>query len=360
MLDRLEHLPGVMALTQLIQPSPGSGSGSSFSYPQGQKSSRISMESKSSSSKSPSHINDTSNKPYNRNRNPLAIEALRLIELSDRTSAVMKSSHISSLLLTDPLLAIYRMYGELSGLGSGGSGRGGVVETRVEVVGYEDMAGEVIGRAEEWEADMVMIGWGGASGVGHSGGQRQHGLYEEQGNNPFDMLFRPPGAAGGGGVGVSAKSGAVMHSSQFVRGVFAQARNVDVALFVDVAAASVGAPVISNMGMAMGTGKPHLFLPFFGGPDDRLALEFLVQVVSESGGDSGGMTATVVRMVKRDLEEGDEGEDVVMMLPGVHLGDGKMKMGPAEEANMLTIASVCSFFPFHDCFILLLTFMGNK
>jgi hypothetical protein len=45
-------------------------------------------------------------------------------------------------------------------------------------------------------------------------------------------------------------------------------------------------------------GKKHIFLPFFGGPDDRLALKLLIQIVSASP----DISASVVRVTKSDLQ----------------------------------------------------------
>src|SRR5882757_2264184 len=45
--------------------------------------------------------------------------------------------------------------------------------------------------------------------------------------------------------------------------------------------------------------QQHIFFPFFGGPDDRLALEFVVQLCANPK-----MGATVVRMEKGGVESG--------------------------------------------------------
>ena len=42
---------------------------------------------------------------------------------------------------------------------------------------------------------------------------------------------------------------------------------------------------------------PHIFLPFFGGPDDRLALSFVVQLCMH-----GAVSATVVRIRQLDSD----------------------------------------------------------
>jgi hypothetical protein len=77
--------------------------------------------------------------------------------------------------------------------------------------------------------------------------------------------------------------------SQFVRKVFASSAS-DVALFID-------------RGLSTDSGStiyPHVFLPFTGGPDDRLALSFVIQLCLH-----GAITATVVRM----HEQASDGKD---------------------------------------------------
>ena len=78
-------------------------------------------------------------------------------------------------------------------------------------------------------------------------------------NNPLEALFRS--AAG------FEESASVIHS-QFVRSVFAQAKTTDVALFID----QPNVPV-----------NQHVFLRFFGGSGDRLALKFVCRFVRIQG-----------------------------------------------------------------------------
>ena len=89
-------------------------------------------------------------------------------------------------------------------------------------------------------------------------------------STPFDALFRMD------------RSSSLPHT-HFVRSVFAQA----------------GTNVMLLIGRAPFTarGKTHVFLPFFGGPDDRLALDFVVQLCANPR-----VSATVVHITKRDIE----------------------------------------------------------
>jgi hypothetical protein len=278
-LDKLEHLPGAMALAQLIQPS----------VPVDDKRKRSSTESRLSSK--------AALRPPS-----ISIEALRLIELSDRTSAVMKSSASETLLHTDPLLAIFRMYGQLNDL---------PITPAMSIVPYDDLSYSVAEHARNHGSDMIMVPWLPPTKDGNSvtdapPSAAMPSTPKFSSNNPFDLLFKS---------GID-KPASVLHS-QFVRGVFAQS-SVDVALFVDRTAA----------GTQTG-GSQHVFLPFFGGPDDRLALEFVVQIC-----ENPRVTATVLRMVKKDVEV------VVSPVPTAYAADTKGTPVVPEESNLLTVASV--------------------
>jgi len=92
--------------------------------------------------------------------------------------------------------------------------------------------------------------------------------------NPFDGVFHKTTT-------VDQTSSVVF--SEFIRNVFARSPS-DVALFVD---RGLNIGYVSN--------NQHLFLPFFGGPDDRLALNFLGQLC-----ENPSVTATVVRLVTKN------------------------------------------------------------
>jgi len=87
--------------------------------------------------------------------------------------------------------------------------------------------------------------------------------------------------------------------SQFIRGVFVQSA-ADVALIIDR-----GAPNSINSSHLVAVDGHHIFLPFFGGPDDRLALTLLVQLCQNNT----SVNATVVWITK---SEGDLETDSII------------------------------------------------
>lgn len=323
-LDKIEHVPGMMALAQLLQPPPP------------QYSERDPLAQAGSASPGSSGARSVDQKPLRGSDTGIQIEALRLIELEDRTSAVMKSSVADSLIHSDPVLGIFRTFGELNDM---------EVSPSLEIVPYEQMAGSVAEHTKRCGAQLVLVPWlppvlpSGSEGQqgGHGHGQdapvtpRTPAITGHENWNPFEALFRTNVHGG-------ERSASVLHS-QFIRGVFAQA-STDVALFVDR-----GLTRFPGAGLGLRAGsrrQQHLYLPFFGGPDDRLALEFVVQVCAREG-----VRATVVRVRKR---EGGFGEGASTAAAGLlhpdaaRLVDEKVPDMALENANVranqLTVASV--------------------
>ncbi|KAI6096781.1 hypothetical protein EDD16DRAFT_1773297, partial [Pisolithus croceorrhizus] len=243
-LDKLEHMPGVMAFTQLILPTPSSPS-------------------------SVTSVTSTA-ETVDLKKPEVTVDALRLIELSDRTSAVMRSSAADTLIYTDPLLGIFRMFGELNDL---------AVSTSLSVVPFDDFPHRVADHALRHASQLVLLPWLPPTSGYHNSMETEATPTTPKSprfeHNPFEAFF--------GSFSKVDKSASAMNS-QFVRSVFAQSKT-DVAVFIDTGDRS-GAG-----------GSQHVFFPFFGGPDDRLALEFVVQLCLNPR-----ITATVVRYIKQDVD----------------------------------------------------------
>lgn len=278
-LDKLEHVPGMMALTQLVRSAPPSLEGVT---PASDHKRRRSTSSSAFASPRTS------------------VEALRLIELSDRVSAVMKSSVTDTLIHTDPLLSIFKMFGQLNHIN---------ITPCMSIVKYEDMSYNVAERARDFGSDMILLPWIPPTRDNSEGAVYPHAPLSSEtpkatSINPFDILFKTT-------TGLDASASAV--HSHFIRSVFSQA-STDVALYVD-----------QTVLRSSDSSTQHIFLPFFGGPDDRLALEFIAQIC-----ENPRVIATVVRIIKRDVDA------PITRATSAHFGPEKT----TEEMNALTVASV--------------------
>ncbi|KIY45592.1 hypothetical protein FISHEDRAFT_66875 [Fistulina hepatica ATCC 64428] len=282
-LDKLDHLPSMMALTQLIEPiSPTESvttTPASATTPHDAPRGCVPLLSPAQKS-IPTHL-----------------EVLRFIELSDRTSAVMKSSAADTILQTDPLLAVFKMFGQLNNF---------VMSTALSIVPYDDLSRTVAKHAQQASSDMIMIPW--LPPYPSIDNSALPATPRTTAANPFDTLF------GRGG-----DSSIFAVHSQFVRGVFMQAET-DVALFVDQE---------GTLHQARSSSRQHLFVPFFGGPDDRLALEFVVQLC-----ENPRISATIIKLSKAEVDP------ALAKVENAYLG-GELT-GEGANNNMLTVTSAAT------------------
>jgi len=249
-LEKIEQIPAVMTLTQLLQlpatVAPTEAITSSASSITGDEKDVLAT---------PPGL------PYEmhgvQTPSRISIDALRLIELTNRTSAVLKSQFVDALMHSDPVLSVVRTFGYLNRM---------AVSTALAIVSHEDFASYISEHVRKTSTQMLILPWSTA-------------------NTSVDEVAQ------------SGSSSTVVNSfnfqnistvqTQFFRKVFL-ASPTDVALFVDR-----GLP--HTVGEQAGQ---HIFLPFFGGPDDRLALSFLVQLCMNPS-----TSATVVRLTTVGSDE---------------------------------------------------------
>ncbi|KAF8214100.1 potassium:hydrogen antiporter [Mycena galopus ATCC 62051] len=243
-LDKIEQIPAAMTLAQLLQPP-------TFQPP----SYASSVVDEKGLEVAPA---------FSQWRGRTKIDALRLVELTSRASDVLKSQEADLLLHNDPIVSVFRTFGYLNRI---------LVSAALSVVNYDDFPDAIAQHAVDSESQMVILPWSrGATSVldeqetpGRTSGIR----------NPFDGIFHK--------TTTQDQTSSVVYSD-FIRKVFLRSIT-DVALFVDRGL---------NLQYS-GSTDQHLFLPFIGGPDDRLALAFLVQLCANPG-----VNATVFRIRKTD------------------------------------------------------------
>ena len=249
-LDSVEQLPSAMTLIQLLRRP-------SMNTPSVTERTSIDKASIQSEALAVSYLPKQST---------IYIDALRLVELTERTSAVMKSQAADTLVLNDPVLSVFRIFGRLNHFS---------MSAALTVISYDEFPTQVADHVRENGSQLTVIPWlvspSSATGASSSSHTTSY--------NPFDSLFS----------NTSGKDeAAALLRSQFVRKVFANSSS-DVALFIDR-----GLLTDSNSSI-----YPHIFLPFFGGPDDRLALSFVIQLCMHEG-----VSATVIRLQRLETDGG--------------------------------------------------------
>ncbi|KAI9447948.1 cation/H+ exchanger [Lactarius indigo] len=210
-LDGMEQLPSAMTLLQLLR-RPSTGTRSS--------------------------------------RPPISIDALRLVELTERTSAVLRSQAADTLVHNDPVVSVFRTFGRLNHFSMSCCTLSHQSRRVSPPMWWITSA--------RTGSQMTIIPWLISSATGASSSSHTTSY------SPFDSLFS--------NTHEKDEAAALLLRSQFVRKVFANSSS-DVALFVDRGLLTDSSSSI----------YPHIFLPFFGGPDDRLALTFVIQLCMQDG-----------------------------------------------------------------------------
>lgn len=222
-LNNVEYLPPMMMLVQLLQPLSAQ-----LTLPQKKTDS---VQSNSS----------------------ITVHVLRLVELTQRISTVMKISESEETMLHDPIMNIFRTFGQLNFV---------KVKANLAVVAQQDFAQNVAERTEDTDANLVIIPWGGA------------GAIIDDPSNPF--------------VGPREKKETSPQVAHFVQGVFTEVtRRANVGVLVD-RGLGVSSTEKNDNKMSI-----RIFLPFFGGIDDREALTFILQLLEHPN-----VTVCVLRITK--------------------------------------------------------------
>lgn len=293
-LNKVEHLPAVMTLTQFLQPPLPSSSTTSATSISSTDEKLESLTAALPSLPSPQAPVLSDGTPR------VTIDALRLIELTDRTSAVMKVSAAEELMQRDTLISVLRTFGHLNRI---------PVSSALSVVNRDSFWSSVTSHARETDSDLVVVPWTSAPSAIDEGSQNASGITPQ---NPFDAIF--------GGRSAAVDKATSMFYSQFIRRVFVES-STDVALFIDRG--------LSPLETSASYGQ-HVFLPFFGGPDDRLALAFVTQLCLHSA-----VSASIVRVSKTEAL----GEAVTRTTVDVKTD----QIAANLAANNMTVHSVSKF-----------------
>jgi len=231
-LNKVEYLPPMMMLVQLLQPLSAIVRQQVEEKGEKDKTATVSTQSNTS----------------------ITVHVLRLIELTQRISTVMKISETEET-LHDPIMNLFRSFGQLNFV---------KVKANLAVVAQQDFAQHVAERAEDTDANLIIVPWGGA------------GAIIDDPSNPF--------------VGPREKKETSPQVASFTQEVFSEVTyRASVGVFVD---RGLG---ISSLNQKEGITNISIrvFLPFFGGIDDREALAFVTQLL-----DHPNVTVDILRIIK--------------------------------------------------------------
>lgn len=209
----------------------------------------------------------------------LQVHGVRLLELTERNSSVMKSSEADDYTVHDPVVNAFRTFAQLNHVAVSGD---------VSVVSESSYAETINGKASDMASDMVLIPWSETGAI--SEGDQSHFFSESSSQDRFSsgpqMNFMQ-------NVLDTATCSAVI----FINRGFGNAPSQDVrALKRTVSGLSIRHEITVSPVTDL---KRHVFFPFFGGADDRVALRLVVQLAHNAN-----ITATIVHIRTASTTEG--------------------------------------------------------
>lgn len=230
---------------------------------------------------------------------PLEVQGVRMLELTERTSSVMKVSEVDSTTYNDPVTATFRTFAQLHRI---------AVSSTVSVVPATSYADVLNTQATDYVSDLVLIPWTkNSSGVsddvsGHSGSQEAFIQQALRTATRTTAVFLSPG------FGCPDETCEPRPLTRTTSGLSLRSRH-------------------HREAPTRPTTDPshHIYLPFFGGVDDRVALRFVLQLAQKSN-----VTATIVHFQLSGPSDAQK--------PGAHIAGEDASKTTSEEGSSSRLA----------------------
>ena len=249
-------------------------------------------------------------------KRPLQVHGLRMLELTERLSSVMKDTEIEDVSTKDPVVNSFHSFGQLNNLATSGE---------VEIVPEGSYAHTLARAASEHGTDMVLLPWSESGSLSETTNTTvEHSRQRMLENGPHTLFL------------ASFLNEAPCHAAVFVNNNITSLAQREQEPLSPLSPMKSRHSLRSTHGvssMPLAPRTHHIFFPFFGGLDDRTALRFVLRLARKTN-----VTATIVFM---DLSPNPDSE--VVRTPA----NASAKNGPPNFPTALsteTIEQEISFF----------------
>ena len=199
-------------------------------------------------------------------KQPLEVHGVRLIELTERTSSVMKVTAQDEFANRDPVVNAFRTFAQLNNVAVSGD---------VQIVLQESYAEVLSSQALDHTSDLVLIPWS-----------------ETYRDTEFDTYKDKISSGSQDDFIRKILAEAVCNTAVFYnRGFGGTSTNEPKSLRRTVSGVSLGS-YLERPIKPIADWSHHIYFPFFGGADDRVALRFVLQLAAKPN-----ITATIVRFI---------------------------------------------------------------
>ncbi|EEQ87044.1 K+ homeostasis protein Kha1 [Blastomyces dermatitidis ER-3] len=213
---------------------------------------------------------------FSKKERPVEVHGLRLIELTDRDSSVMKVSEARDYSFSDPILNTFRTFSQLNTL---------TVSGAVVISPEHAYAETIVNKARDLSSDFILLPWS------ETGGMSEHQI----------LLFDDKTEKFSTGPHTAFVSN-ILKNAKCPVGVFVNkgfggpqlTRPQPGHLSRSVSGTSVYKSADITLSPALNQGH-HIFFPYFGGADDKVALRLVLQLAKNTT-----VTATIMHVDTTD------------------------------------------------------------
>lgn len=193
---------------------------------------------------------------------PIEVHGVRILELTERESSVMKVAEADEYSLYDPLVNTFRAFGRLHNV---------AVSGEVAVVPQAYYADTLTSRAAELSSDLLLLPWSETGSVSESTLLSPQRMHDKFARGPFADLV------------AHVLDEARCNTAVFVnRGFGGAAAPAPPHLHLSRTLSGMSVPVRRPSVAALRTQAHHIFLPYFGSADDRVALRFVLRLAADA------------------------------------------------------------------------------
>lgn len=207
---------------------------------------------------------------------PLAVHGVRLIELTERSSAVMKVSEVEEYTLFDPVLNAFRILGQLY--------NNLAISGEVAVVPETSYGETLVSKASEEGSDLLLLPWSETGNLNEAMNLSHDCTRNRMGGNAYRQF-----------VSRTLEDG-ITNTAVFVN------RRLEGSVQFHRRPSTLtrvqSGPREHLTSVPRADRSHHIFLPFFGGADSRVALRLVLQLA-----ENPAVTATIVHYRSTALEE---------------------------------------------------------
>ncbi|KAL8668365.1 MAG: hypothetical protein Q9168_007007 [Polycauliona sp. 1 TL-2023] len=213
-------------------------------------------------------------------KRPLQVHGLRMMELTERLSSVMKESEIEDVSTRDPVVNSFHSFGQLNSLSTSGD---------VEIVPEGSYAHTLSHSASEQGTDMVLLPWSESGSLSETATTTvEHSRQRMLENGPHTLFLS------------SFLNQAPCHAAVFVNNNMTSLAQREQEPFSPMKSRHSLKSTHGVASMPLAPRAHHIFFPFFGGADDRTALRFVLRLARKPN-----VTATILFV---DIEQNSESE----------------------------------------------------